>query len=343
MVKAVLSLLVVAVLAQPVAARSMTVLAPSSQWQVDYAEESCALQRMFGQEGEQVALEIRDFGRGSGRQQIIVASKDFTVSSSPISWALTPLGKPVDEKVVYQVTLGSGAAGRLFAIERNFDQPDTTEAFRAYVVSANNLTDTHREYLLNSIDSAGDTKKAGATALSPIEQDEVYKMAWNGFSLTPDYQSLTAQALAAVDAVQFSGLFTQDIALRTGSLVAAFKALENCQDELVAHWGVDPEAYKTLSRFAILDNSPTMTRYIKGRYPTSAYGMQREGVARVRLNISAEGEVTACHPLAAGTHEDFYRQVCDAFKNYGRFSPALNAQGMPFPSVYFQNVFYYLS
>lgn len=53
-------------------------LPPRSDWTVDYAEDSCALQRDFGSEGEVVHLEFRQFAPDT-RMQVLVASPDYAL------------------------------------------------------------------------------------------------------------------------------------------------------------------------------------------------------------------------------------------------------------------------
>lgn len=61
----------------PVAAQSSRTLAPSSQWNVDYDADSCALRRMFGEDGDRAYLELRRFGPGA-ELQAVVASERMT-------------------------------------------------------------------------------------------------------------------------------------------------------------------------------------------------------------------------------------------------------------------------
>ena len=51
-------------------------LVPASNWVLDYAEDSCALRRAFGEEGSQVFLELRQFAANDSLQ-VIVSSDDI--------------------------------------------------------------------------------------------------------------------------------------------------------------------------------------------------------------------------------------------------------------------------
>jgi hypothetical protein len=50
-----------AALSQPAAAKEPLVLEPSSHWELDYAKDSCALRRMFGEGEQQTQIEMRRF------------------------------------------------------------------------------------------------------------------------------------------------------------------------------------------------------------------------------------------------------------------------------------------
>ena len=66
-------------IACPATAQEKPGLAPSSNWVLDYAEDSCALRRMFGEGKNQAYLEFRRFGPGLGLQTTI-ASKRMTAT-----------------------------------------------------------------------------------------------------------------------------------------------------------------------------------------------------------------------------------------------------------------------
>lgn len=63
-----------AAVAQPAAAKDALVLEPSSRWELDYAKDSCALRRMFGEGDQKAQLEMRRFQPGLGLQTSIVTN-----------------------------------------------------------------------------------------------------------------------------------------------------------------------------------------------------------------------------------------------------------------------------
>jgi hypothetical protein len=58
-------------------------LAPSSKWIMDYAEGSCALRRAFEGGGEQVMLELRQFGPGQTFQVVLTSATLSRASGAP--------------------------------------------------------------------------------------------------------------------------------------------------------------------------------------------------------------------------------------------------------------------
>lgn len=63
-------------------------LAPSMNWNLDYAEDSCALRRLFGPEGQQVFLTLRQYGP-SAEPTMTVSSADFRRRGSLRDLAIT--------------------------------------------------------------------------------------------------------------------------------------------------------------------------------------------------------------------------------------------------------------
>ncbi len=56
-------------------------LAPSGAWEVDYAEDSCALRRGFGEAGKEVWLELRRL-TGDGFQITVASALQHEASRS---------------------------------------------------------------------------------------------------------------------------------------------------------------------------------------------------------------------------------------------------------------------
>lgn len=73
-------------------------LAPATNWNLDYAEDSCALRRLFGEEGQEVYLTLRQYGPSSGFDTTI-SSADFRRRSHMRGLEITyaPDSRPDDD------------------------------------------------------------------------------------------------------------------------------------------------------------------------------------------------------------------------------------------------------
>ncbi len=88
-------------------------LAPASNWNLDYSEDSCALRRLFGEEGQRVFLEMRQFGPSS-ELVTTISSADFDRRSRMNSFSImfAPDDAPVDDispMGIESETFGEGA------------------------------------------------------------------------------------------------------------------------------------------------------------------------------------------------------------------------------------------
>lgn len=95
-------------------------LQPSSQWTLDAADESCALQRNFGPPGQTIFFEMRQFSPGQNSFQFTLGSSDIEfrhVSNSrdkTITFIPDEVGQPLNH--VLELDFSSGDKGVLFDI-----------------------------------------------------------------------------------------------------------------------------------------------------------------------------------------------------------------------------------
>lgn len=68
------------------------VLQPTSAWTLDYAEDSCALRRQFGEGADQVLLEMRSFSL-EGNLQITLAAKEIRPFKRDFQFRFDPEGE----------------------------------------------------------------------------------------------------------------------------------------------------------------------------------------------------------------------------------------------------------
>ena len=143
----------------------------------------------------------------------------------------------------------------------------------------------------------------------------------------------------------------QPFRLDTGGMAAPFTALQQCVDDLMVSWGVDPAAHRTRSRVPMLvelpegyqrirvDLADDRPGYTERRYQAMAQAQAAElagprpsagYVVPVRVMIDATGQPTACVVQAGNANEAYRRSVCEQFA--GPYQPALDAEGRPIAS-----------
>lgn len=107
---AVSTALSLALLSQSAWAAEARPLSPASPWNVDYADDSCALRRDFVDGGNTVSLEMRQFAPGDGFR-VIVAGKglDFKMRAAQVRFAPAPKSTEVQSPA--HLTYGAGTRG----------------------------------------------------------------------------------------------------------------------------------------------------------------------------------------------------------------------------------------
>lgn len=285
--------------ATPLAARDEPeVLAPASAWVVDYADDSCALRRQFGEVGHAVVLELRQFAPGSVNYQYKLLSDIYRLNNryaaTGVRIRYLPDAEPTDAVAAFNLEPQEQWRGITFA-HSLFERP---------------IADYDEEN-----PAAEPAERSALVASLNLESRE-----------------------QAITGIEIRNAFNQDIILQTGSLRAPMNAMRECLDELLTHWGIDAQAHRTLRQAALPIDQHIWARQVQEVDPGARRGEQ--AVLRIRLAISVEGRVTGCHMQQRMGQEQFAQAACDALRQYGRFSPALDAQGNPIASFYPLTMFY---
>ncbi|WP_159981195.1 MULTISPECIES: TonB family protein [unclassified Novosphingobium] len=82
---------------------------------------------------------------------------------------------------------------------------------------------------------------------------------------------------------------------------------------------------------------------IQSNYPTRAAREEREGRVGVRVQIGADGRVSACSVSSSSGSPDLDEAACDGMTRYARFDPALDDGGNPISSNYSTAIVYKLN
>lgn len=132
--------------------------------------------------------------------------------------------------------------------------------------------------------------------------------------------------------VEFDGGTTLD--LHVGNMGKPMEALRGCQDDLMRHWGLDPEVQRHLSRSATPSQSDATKVHVL--FPANMVG--RVAFVPVRVAVDPQGNALSCTVQDPAVERAFATAVCAELGK--KFVPALNAAGEPVASVFQDNIMY---
>lgn len=152
---------------------------------------------------------------------------------------------------------------------------------------------------------------------------------WEGFgaNLPADYfDSPVQQSLVVMDA------FEQDFALDLQNVGSALAVMDQCLDEVVRSWGLDPVQQRTLTRLAqpnadtndIISDQMFRTQRVRER-------LGQDSMFFI-LMVGADGSTTRCTVEGAAGETDDAQDTCREIVRRVRFAPALDAGGAPVES-----------
>ena len=138
---------------------------------------------------------------------------------------------------------------------------------------------------------------------------------------------------SAIDRLTLSDAFESDLTVLTGSLQQPLQIMESCMDDLLAEWGVNAQAHRSLTRKAEPNWSDS---WIKVSAPMQRDFRQQKGSDRqeVRLIIDEQGKPVGCRVLQWPDDEPIARRLCSAFLESARIPPALDNESRPIRSYY---------
>lgn len=150
---------------------------------------------------------------------------------------------------------------------------------------------------------------------------------------------ITLEDEAKVEWIEISVGSKPRLRLQTGPMGKLFKALNTCSEELLLHWGLDVERYKTISRKPVPIESPG--RWITGNaYPDKALMRGEQAIIYFRLMVDANGQAESCHIQQSGYSKEFDQAVCRSLMKNAKFKPALDAEGKPMKSYFRASVIF---
>ena len=277
-------------------------LQPSSQWIVDYADDSCRL--------------IRTFGEGKSKTVLVFESE------APDEMDLLVVGRPLEddgqsEKVPAQFLPVGG-------------KPVEGKAAESTESGAPAMLWSHLPLLPDILADALEKK---ALALSRSSRSGKRPPATN---LTEEKAIETAreQFVSKVNELELGS--RRPVILETGSLGDAMKEFHKCSHDSLRDWGVDPELEAKIAR-PVWARDPS-SWFTTDDYPAEEARRGAESEVKVRLLVDATGRPTKCTSLSHFKEPQFNQVVCDKFMKRAHFEPAELADGTKVPSYYVNRV-----
>lgn len=278
-------------------------LQPSSQWIVDYAENSCRLIRTFGE----------------GRDKIILSFE----SEVPESTDMLAIGRPLGsfaEKIQgrFLPVLSKIMEGRTAVSSKGGEPAILYTAVRMVPEPISKRVDAREEL----------GKKAPGTRppAIPLAQRAEEKAARQAFA-------------AATTEIEID--VRRPVILETGSLGEPIKALDECSRESLRDWGIDPDLEdKIVKPVFSVDPHGWITA---GDYPKDMVRQGHESVVKARVLVDAQGHITKCTSMSRFQQVEFNQVVCDRFTKGAKLLPAELADGTKVPSYYNLHVIFQMA
>jgi hypothetical protein len=145
----------------------------------------------------------------------------------------------------------------------------------------------------------------------------------------PAYDRAAEQAVGkTITGVAMAKGLTAPVRIETGDLGEPFHVLQQCADDLVKSWGVDPAVAAAIPEGGGAGWLPQNT------IPFVDFGKFGGGANQVRLMVDASGKPTKCVIFRPTLAQALNDKVCSLLMQNGKFIPARNAAGEAVPSYW---------
>ena len=275
-------------------------LAPSTGWDVDYAENSCRLIRHFGTGKDETIFALESEGPGS--LDMVLVGKPLESLSDEVPAKFVPLQKkPM-----------TGLFGR------------STDKNRPMLL----YSDVR---LLSDSAIAEEEKKEADRIARPRVRPPAESLADKAA------KKAERQAFATnTTAIEVDSRRDRPVILDTGSLGDVVAAFDQCNRESLRDWGVDPDIEDKIVRPVWSPNPGAW--FDPDDYPRAMLMLNRISDVKVRALVDAGGNVTKCTSLSHFQEPDFNKLVCDTFMKKAHFEPAELTGGTKVPSYYVNKI-----
>lgn len=154
--------------------------------------------------------------------------------------------------------------------------------------------------------------------------------------------ALSPERGRSIDWIEFSRR-DRRYRLNTGNLGSVFEAMNTCMDDLVVHWGGDPEVLRTRATPPRPTNLRRVVTHVQRHYPERAVRRGENADLNIRVMVDEKGKVVSCHITDMTLAENFDDFACDVFNDIAKFEPARDTSGKAIASYYVTRVIYRMS
>jgi len=128
-----------------------------------------------------------------------------------------------------------------------------------------------------------------------------------------------------------------DLALASNMFGPALKALEACERDLLASWGMDRATIDAIATYPELRGGPASI-FGTNDYPSAAIRNNEQGTAGVRFWVSKEGRARDCMVVESSGSAILDAQTCAIFTKRGRYLPARTKSGEIVESISYSRI-----
>ncbi|WP_338240370.1 TonB family protein [Aurantiacibacter hainanensis] len=276
-------------------------LPKTGPWVMDYAQDSCALRSLFGEEGQQVYLELRQYQPGEA-MQLIVSSDDLRRSDRGFSFRSSrgvtanfiPDSEPHDHGRPMPIAIDGYGEG--------------------YISQIGILTAEERR-----LDTQLTVTQGVDLAITQERREE-------------RENEITGLAVGRA--------FNEDFVLETGEMRSPMNAMRTCMDELLTHWGIDAEAHKSLVRRVRPLEIESWARRLQEEYPRDMLYRGEQAIVNIRLTVDESGRPSDCAVQNSLNEPTFDELACEMLLRHARFESAIAGNGEPIASYWVTRVIY---
>jgi hypothetical protein len=297
------------VVAPAVQAQDAAVFKPKGSWTADYGDDYCRLVRTFSDGKDELSLALERVQPGTDVRMIFVGGGLSPYRNADmIGYQFGPSGTP-------------GKSG--------YAKSTTTDGKQFVSFNPVALGATPFDGRIGAVPRQDSDRSPGAPAATPPPEFDPAKP----FVPPPYDRAKEQEAAMGINAIALTDGLTSPVKIETGSLRAPMAAMQNCADDLLKVWGLDPEQHKTMTApVALIPNPQGILP--QGTVPFTEFGKLMGGGNQVRVIVGPDGKPTSCKIYSPTLSESLNGRICNLVMEKASFLPAKDAGGQAMASYW---------